>query len=159
TARSTGMIPAAGTKLQRAAGIEESVEHFANDIFTKNHHESPPDLTMHLCRTIAGVIDWLVDVHQVNLHVPLDFKYPGHSEFRMHTPPDRTGAQLVEYLREAVKRLPSAMVAFDVNCQGLIASKDGAVVGAVVDSGKKEYVRASKVILACNGFAGNKELL
>jgi fumarate reductase flavoprotein subunit len=51
------------------------------------------------------------------------------------------------------------MVAFDVNCTGLIANEAGGVVGAVVDSGKKEYVRAAKVILACNGFAGNKELL
>ena len=40
TARSGGMIPAAGTRFQKAAGIEERFEDLAEDIFRKNHRSS-----------------------------------------------------------------------------------------------------------------------
>ena len=40
TSRSGGMIPAAGTRLQQAAGVNETPEDFAEDIFRKNGHTS-----------------------------------------------------------------------------------------------------------------------
>ena len=50
TARSGGMIPAAGTRFQKTAGIEETPEDFAEDIFRKNNHTSDPEMTLHLTR-------------------------------------------------------------------------------------------------------------
>jgi fumarate reductase flavoprotein subunit len=159
TARSGGMIPAAGTRLQRAAGIEETPEHFAENILAKNHRQSDPEQTLHLARTARELVDWLVDTHQVRLELATDFLYPAHTEYRMHCPPERTGAALLADLRRAARQVPTIQYVPDVRAEGLIADESGAVVGVVVDSGAREFVRASKVILACNGFGANREMV
>ncbi len=157
TARSGGMMPAAATKLQRDAGIVESADHFSQDVLRKNHSASDRDTTLHLCRTATKVVDWLTGVHNVDLELATDFLYPGHTEYRMHSAPDRTGSALVADLRRANAALAGVHYVPDVNCETLVADGDGAVVGAIVNSGSREAVRSRKVILACNGFAGNRE--
>lgn len=160
TARSGGMIPAAGTRFQRAAGIEETPEDLAADILRKNHHSSDPEMTRHLARTANHMVEWLVDDIGVNLVFIDDFKYPGHSEYRMHAPPSRTGSALVTDLRQAVESHASAELIADAATVNLIADADDAVQGLIVEHGNRvERVRANKVILACNGFAGNKEMV
>ena len=77
TARSGGMIPAAGTRFQRAVGIMESPEDLAADILRKNHHTSDLQTTRHLAQTAADMVEWLVDDVGVDLVFIDDFKYPG----------------------------------------------------------------------------------
>ena len=160
TARSGGMIPAAGTRFQRAAGIAESPEAMAEDILRKNGYASDPGATRHLCRVATGLVEWLVDEVGVALTFVHDFKYPGHTEFRMHAPPSRTGAALWADLRRAVTDHPRAELIEDAAVTGLIADESGAAHGVVVErAGRVERVRARKVILAANGFAANREML
>jgi fumarate reductase flavoprotein subunit len=160
TARSGGMIPAAGTRFQKAAGIEEGPEDLAEDIFRKNHHTSDRKTTLHLARTAPQMVEWLVDDVGVDLVFIDDFKYPGHSQFRMHAPPSRTGGALVSDLRHSVEKLPLAELITDAPVVNLIANRDDEVQGLVVGRGTGvERVRAKKVILACNGFAGNPEMV
>jgi fumarate reductase flavoprotein subunit len=160
TARSGGMIPAAGTRFQRGAGISETPEAFAADIFHKNEHTSNRETTLHLARVAPQMVEWLVDDVGVNLVFIDDFKYPGHSEFRMHAPPNRTGDALVQDLRAAVERQPRADLITDAAVTHLVADATDAVHGVVVQHGnRQERVRASRVILACNGFAGNAEMV
>ncbi|HID53001.1 MAG TPA: FAD-dependent oxidoreductase [Anaerolineae bacterium] len=160
TARSGGMIPAAGTRFQRAAGIEETPEEMAADIFRKNHHTSDPEMTRHLARTAVSLVEWLVDEAGVDLVFIDDFKYPGHSQYRMHAPPSRTGAALVADLRRAVEAHPQAELVTDAAVTHLIADENDVVRGVVVQHGtQQERVQAGKVILACNGFAGNPEMV
>jgi flavocytochrome c len=160
TARSGGMIPAAGTRFQRAAGIIESPEAMAEDILRKNRYASDPEATRHLCRVATGLVEWLVDAVGVALAFVHDFKYPGHTEFRMHAPPSRTGAALWADLRRAVTDHPRAELIEDASVTGLIADEGGAAHGVVVErAGRGERIRARKVILAANGFAANREML
>lgn len=160
TARSGGMVPAAGTRFQRAAGIEETPEDFAADIFHKNEHTSDPDMTRHLARTAPQMVEWLVDDVGVDLVFIDDFKYPGHSEYRMHAPPSRTGAALVRDLRRAVQQAPLAELITDATVTDLVVDDRERVVGVIVRHGpREERVRCQKVILACNGFAGNEEMV
>jgi fumarate reductase flavoprotein subunit len=160
TARSGGMIPAAGTRFQKATGIDESPEDLAADILRKNHHTSDEEMTLHLACTATQMVEWLVDEVNVDLVFIDDFKYPGHSQFRMHAPPSRTGDALVADLRRAVEMLPSAELVTDAAGVNLVADGDDAVLGVVVEHGASvERVRARKVILACNGFAGNPEMV
>ena len=60
TARSGGMIPAAATRLQKMAGVVETPEDFAADIFRKNHDTSDPEMTLHLARVATRLVEWLV---------------------------------------------------------------------------------------------------
>ncbi len=160
TARSGGMIPAAGTRFQRGVGIEETAEDFAEDIFRKNHYTSDREMTLHMARTASRMVEWLVDAAGVDLVFIDDFKYPGHREFRMHAPPSRTGAALVADLRRAVEAHPNAELVIDAPAVGLAADDGSEVIGVIVQRGERqEAVKCKKVILACNGFAGNKEMV
>ncbi len=159
TARSGGMIPAAGTRLQQAAGVVETAVHFAEDIWHKNGHTSDPDLTLHLAAVSKTLVEWLVDDVGVNLVFIDDFKYPGHTQFRMHAPPNRTGGALVADMRRAAENHPHIEIVTDAPAVGLIADGD-AVVGVIVQHGAQtERIQCQKVILANNGFAGNPEMV
>ena len=154
------MIPAAGTRFQKAAGIEESPEDLAEDILRKNNHTSGRKTTLHLARTASQMVEWLVDDVGVDLVFIDDFKYPGHSQYRMHAPPNRTGGALVSDLRQSVEKHPLAELIADAPVVNLIANTADKVLGLVVEHGTQvERVRAKKVILACNGFAGNPEMV
>lgn len=160
TARSYGMIPAGGTRFQREAGVNETPEDFASDILNKNKHQSDPDTTLHLTRTAVDLVHWLVDEVGVTLHFVDDFLYPGHSTPRMHAPPNRSGAELHADLRRVVVNHPNIELINDAPVTGLIVDDVDAVCGVIVSRGNMiERVRAKKVILASNGFAGSKEML
>jgi fumarate reductase flavoprotein subunit len=160
TARSGGMIPAAGSRLQRAAGIHETPEALAEDILRKNGHASDRAATLHLARVAPRLVEWLADEVGVALELVTDFKYPGHGAFRMHAPPGRTGAALVADLRRAVDAHPRAEVIVEAPAVALVADDGGAVRGVVVGRPDgEERVRARRVVLASNGFAADREML
>jgi fumarate reductase flavoprotein subunit len=160
TARSGGMIPAAGTRFQRAAGIEETAEDFARDILEKNHHTADRDTVLHMARTSRALVEWLVDACGVKLELVSDFKYPGHTQFRMHVPPSRTGVELITDLKHAVQKHPNADLVEGASGIGLVVDRDGVVCGAIAEQGGEALrVKAKKVILACNGFGGNAAMV
>src|ERR671911_2017970 len=80
TARSTGLIPAAGTRFQREAGIfDDSPRLMAEDIFGKNDHESDPGLTHLLCEESGPLVEWLVDEAGCEEGWLKNFLYPAQS--------------------------------------------------------------------------------
>lgn len=159
TARSGGMIMAAGTRFQRAAGIHETPEDLARDIFARNNHQSDPEVTMALCRVAPELVEWLVDRWGIRLEFVRDFKYPGHSQFRMHAPPSRTGRELISQLREAVEAHARILFVPNTAVERLITGPHGEVQGVVAVTQGPEEIRARSVILACDGFGGNRELV
>ncbi len=160
TARSYGMVPAAGTRFQKAAGVDETPEDFARDILNKNHHTSDPDMTLHLARTARTLVEWLVDEVGAELYFVNDFLYVGHTKHRMHSPPNRTGAELLADLRKAADANKNIDIVNDSPAVGLIVDERDAVIGVVVQRREgRERIRARKVILASNGFGGSTDLL
>ena len=101
TALSAGLIPAAGTRLQKAAGIKDDPSCFAADIQAKAKGENNPELVDLLATQSGGVIDWLTDRYGLRFSVLDNFTYPGHSRHRMHGLPSRSGAELINALRAA----------------------------------------------------------
>src|SRR3990172_6457467 len=61
TALSSGFIPAAPTRFQRAAGVADSPEQLAADVMRKNHGEADPRLVETLCRASGRALEWLAD--------------------------------------------------------------------------------------------------
>jgi fumarate reductase flavoprotein subunit len=160
TAMSTGLIPGAGTHLQRARGIEDSPDQFARDILRKARHETDAAIVATLARESAPTVEWLLDTHAVPLSLVDSFLYPGHSVMRMHGTPNRTGAELMGALTHAVERrgvdvLTEALVV------SLFADADGRVRGARVrrPDGAHEDLACAALVLACCGFAGNPDLV
>jgi fumarate reductase flavoprotein subunit len=160
TSMSTGLIPAAGTRMQRERGIDDSPELFANDIVAKARGETDRELALALARESAATIEWLVDRHRVPLSLVDSFLYPGHSVKRMHGSPNRTGAELMGSLTNAVERGQ-----IDVLTEALVthvfADSDARVRGVRIarPDGASEDIGCDALILACCGFAGNSQMV
>ncbi|MBD3664535.1 FAD-dependent oxidoreductase [Sulfitobacter sp. TSTF-M16] len=159
TALSAGLIPAAGTKLQHDAGIVDDPRQFARDIQAKAKNENDPILVDALAKGAALAIDWLTDELGLPFSVVTDFDYPGHTHRRMHGLPTRSGAELIDALRSACEAR-----GIDVVC-GLRAetvfadSRTIAGVRAARPDGQSETIGCRKLILACNGFGGNRQMV
>jgi len=159
TALSAGLIPAAGTVLQRQAGITDSPELFARDIQRKAHGENDPELVDALTCGAAKVMDWLVDQHELPFTLVDDFDYPGHSQRRMHGLPSRSGTELINALRTCCEK-----AGIDIVCHRRatdIFQYKGCVTGVRVgtDDHTTETIGCKKLILACNGFGGNRDMV
>ncbi|WP_293451207.1 FAD-dependent oxidoreductase [Planktotalea sp.] len=159
TALSAGLIPAAGTKIQNAAGIDDSAEQFARDIQAKAHGENDQALVDLLARGAAEVIDWLADTHGLPFSIVNDFDYPGHSARRMHGLLTRSGAELIDALRSACEAQ-----GIDIICErraSVLFYDEEHITGVSVTrpDGGVETIGCDRLILACNGFGGNRALV
>jgi fumarate reductase flavoprotein subunit len=160
TALSSGLIPAAGTKVQRAKGIADDCDLFATDIQHKARHEADKHLVDLLARESGPTIDWLAEKHGIPFTLVEGFLYPGHSVLRMHGTPRRTGAELMAYLSEAATRAGAELVT-QAQVDALYADPDGGIMGLRVrrPDGTTERIGCAALVLACSGFGGNPELV
>ena len=152
TALSSGFIPAAGTRYQRAAGIDDSPERFAADIQRKNHGEADARLVDTVARTIGPTLEWLDDAHGLRFDVLQGFTYPGHSALRMHALPEKTGEALMAALLRACANV-------DILTSARVTGVDAARVQFERPDGSKDEVEYAALVLACSGFGGNKEMV
>lgn len=159
TALSAGLIPAAGTRAQRAVGIDDNSGLFARDIQSKAHWENAQDLVDALAGHAGQVVDWLSERHNLPFSVVTNFDYPGHSRRRMHGLPNRSGVELIDALRNACEKADIYIVC-KRRAQTLFRS--GSRIGGVSvtrPDGGVETIGCRKLILACNGFGGNRALV
>src|SRR5437868_7714556 len=104
TSLSSGQIPAAGTKLQRAAGLlDDTPELLYQDILAKSHGECDHAIARLIADEAKSTVEWLVDRHKVPLHCVLNFQYPGHSRPHMHASKSLDGAEIHAALLAAVE--------------------------------------------------------
>jgi fumarate reductase flavoprotein subunit len=155
TALSSGFIPAAGTRLQKSLGIDDSSEAFAQDIQAKAHGEAAPELVRAYSQAVGPAIDAL-EQHGIGFEVLDGFLYPGHRVRRMHALPERTGAALMARL-EQVASAAGADVLTDALVRELWLTDQDRVIGVGYQrpDGRMEHLACDALILACNGFGGN----
>jgi len=160
TALSAGLIPAAGTRWQAAAGIEDDPARLAADVQAKAKGENRPEIVAALTETVPRVLEWLADRHGLAFSVVTDFDYPGHSRRRMHGLASRSGAELVDRLRAACERVGVEIVC-SARVTALFAEADGRVTGVEVTrpDGGTEALGCGRLVLACNGFGGNAAMV
>jgi flavocytochrome c len=160
TALSAGLIPAAGTRFQRAKAVADTPERFAADIQRKAHGEAPEALVEIIARGSAPLVEWLSDRYALPFELIDNFNYPGHSALRMHGLPRRTGRELIDGLRSAAE-LNEVDVLTRCVAATVFAEKAGRVRGLEIvhGSGKRERIGCDALILACNGYGGNPELV
>lgn len=159
TALSSGFIPAAGTRVQQAQGIADSVEGFAADITAKAKGTAAPHLVQAYAQACAPALDRLGE-HGLRFEVLANFLYPGHRVHRMHSLPERTGAALVAALHRA-----AVAAGADVLCSARVTelhvdARDR-VLGVALErpGGAVERIACDRLLLACNGFGGNPGLV
>ncbi|MBV7484064.1 FAD-binding protein [Bordetella sp. BOR01] len=159
TVLSSGSIPAAGTRFQKEAGVHDTPQMFQEDLLTIAGEHEAMHLTRVLTETSASLVEWLVDHAHVRLTLVDSYKHIGHRVHRLHSPPSRRGADLVDdLLRECERR--DIPVAWSNAVTGL-ASDAGRLQGVLcaTPDGRVTRIGARHVILASNGYAANKSLL
>lgn len=159
TAMSTGLIPAAGTPEQAAAGIDDSAERFADDIMAKTKGKTDRVMALRLAEESADTVAWLRDVHAVPLTLVDGFLYPGHSARRMYGTPGRSGGQLMAAMESAAEQA-GVIVLTDASVEMLHVAGQ-AVTGVRIrrPDGALEDIGCDALILACSGFGGNAALI
>ena len=159
TALSAGLIPAAGTRFQRAQGIADSADIFAADIAGKAHGEADAKLVRAVAAGAGPTVEWLAETYAMPFEVITDFNYPGHAAHRMHGLPSRTGAELIDRLRSAVEARDIPILTGRV-AETLFADEDGFVEGVETNAnGARETIGCGALVLACSGFGGNPALV
>ena len=160
TALSAGLIPAAGTRFQRGKGIADDPALFAADIQRKAHGQSDRAIVEVVSRGAGPLVEWLADRYGLPFDVVDNFNYPGHSALRMHGLPTRTGRELIDRLRAAAEA-DGIVILTESIAERLLAAPDGRIVGTEIVRGdrERERVDCDALILACNGYGGNPELV
>jgi fumarate reductase flavoprotein subunit len=157
---STGSVPAAGTRFQREAGIDDSTDRFIEDLIRKGGPTDCPDLLRRLVETSAETVEWLVGTVGARMVLVTAYKHVGHSVPRLHAPVSRRGQDLVDDLLAAVEQR-GIPLAVGNSARTLVSDASGGVIGAEVEThnGERHRIAARKTILAVNGFAGNRDLV
>lgn len=157
---STGSVPGAGTRFQREAGINDSPAEMVRDLVETSGPHEAEDLVGWMAESSAGIIEWLVDAHNIGLYLITDYMHVGHSVPRLHAPADRNGANLT---RDLIRACEATGVDILVRTPVLQLRQDehGAVSGvtAKLENGQEQDFAAPAVLLASNGFGNNKDLL
>jgi fumarate reductase flavoprotein subunit len=155
TALSGGVIYAAGTVIQKSAGIEDSADAMFNYMLAITQGRLNWPITRRLCDESAPLIEWL---QGLGAEFRPELLYKGGLEppgvKRSHRT-EGEGQRLIEILEAAVNR-QSADVAYQTRVQDLVIDEVGAVYGIRVG---EDVIRSGAVILACGGFGQNRELL
>jgi fumarate reductase flavoprotein subunit len=160
TALSAGLIPAAATRLQRDKGIVDSPELFAADIQRKAKGEADAAVVDAVAHGAGVLVEWLMDRYGLPFEVVDNFNYPGHSVMRMHGLPSRTGSELIDRLRHAAEISDITILPQRI-ADRLLAEPDGHIRGVEIlrGDGGRERIGCKTLILACNGFGGNADLV
>lgn len=160
SAIASNFIPAAGTRFQRAAGIDDTPELLLADILKKNGGHVDLNLARAICLSSADTLHWLVDVVGLELELAPELTWLGHSVVRMHAHPERGGPPVLAGLRRFVEGCDRVEILDQTVCTGLTGDALSGITGASARrAGQTLQIRASRVVLACGGFGARPELV
>lgn len=153
----TGGINAAGTKIQKAAGIEDSPELFMQDTIKGGKNLNNKELVKVMTENSSEIIDWLVergvDITEVTFS-------GGQSVKRIHRPTGgvAVGPVVVSGLSKVLEKEKIDIRTSDKAIE--IIKKDNKVVGVKVSGKDGEYtITAKAVIVATGGFGANSQMV
>ena len=160
TALSAGLIPAAATRFQKTLGISDSPSLFASDIRRKARDEAEATIVETVTQEAGTTIEWLADRYGFPFSLVHDFDYPGHSARRMHGLPSRSGVELIDRLRQAADEAGISLVV-DATVTTLYFDAERAIRGVGIDrpDGTRDSIGCNALVLACNGYGGNADLV
>ena len=159
TAMSTAMVPGAGSRWQREAGIDDSPSLFLDDIRRKTKGEADERIASTLAGVSARLVEWFADDLGLEISLVTDFNYPGHSVPRCHTVPGRSGRRLLDDLVRRVRREERIDLMVPATLVDVLSGADGVEGVRVETPNGVEEIPCTSVLLATNGFGANRELV
>lgn len=152
TAMSGGVVYAAGTSLQRQAGVTDDPESLFRYYLHINQFKLDPALVRVLCHQATAAFEWLVGL---GVAFPVDDLYAsGIDRIRRGHRAAGRGAAITDAIEGSLAGL-SADIALRTRVQDLVIC-DGRVAGIRIDG---DSVTARSVVLTTGGFGANPHLL
>ncbi|KPZ71754.1 Fumarate reductase flavoprotein subunit precursor [Shewanella sp. P1-14-1] len=154
-----GGINAVGTPQQKAKGIEDSVDWYAEDAMKGGRYKNDPKLVQILAEESAGAVAWLESLG-ANMD---DLKRSGGARVeRTHRPSGgaSVGPHIIDTLRVAAKER-DIPVRVNSRIEKIVLNDDKSVAGVVVHGRHSGYnmVAADSVVLATGGYGMNKQMV
>ncbi|MEQ8348110.1 MAG: FAD-binding protein [Sneathiellaceae bacterium] len=155
----SNFIPAAGTRYQLAAGVEDSADILFHDIMKKNAGKGDEAVIAEICRRAPEAIHWLADAFGVEIEFAPELTWVGHTNRRLHAHPTRSGPPVVARLREQVARQNNVLILDYTTATGLVTD-NGAVVGVTAERDRQPlHIVARRTALTTGGFGANREMV
>src|SRR5262245_53656095 len=158
-AKSGGGVAAAGTSFQAAAGIVDGPGLWLQDVRRKTNNSVEEMIVQLVTDRARDAIHFqaqrlCMDIHLVQ-HIPV----AGHSVPRLHGTPNEAGLEYAQMLAAAAARITNIQRMNDAEVTDLLMM-DGAVRGVRARiRGQHKDISAPVTLLACGGFAANRNLL
>jgi fumarate reductase flavoprotein subunit len=149
---STGIIMGAGTRFQRAQGIEDSADELFYDYLTANQWDVETGAVRRLAEECGPAVEWLADQ---GLEFRPQILFAGGERAPRGHSPVGDGEAIIRTLLGTVRGLPSADIAVGRRVDRLL-TEDGSVVGLAAGN---DTVRAGAVVIASGGFGANPDLI
>ncbi|MCU0890700.1 MAG: FAD-dependent oxidoreductase [Sandarakinorhabdus sp.] len=160
TSMSQGLVCAAGTQAQAAAGIADDAETLFADIMVKTRGQTDPVIARAIAEGAGPCVDWLASEFLYPFALDAGFRAAyGHTRQRLHGWPGHGGADMVQFLHAKL-----AERGVDVLLQARlieIVAEELTVAGIVVErpDGAREAIGCAALVLACGGFAANHAMV
>jgi fumarate reductase flavoprotein subunit len=161
TAMSQGLICAAGTRAQAAAGVDDDADTFFADIMIKTRGQTDPVIARAIAQGSGPTLDWLVERHRLPWTLDTAFRAAyGNSRLRVHGWAGHGGGDMIQLLHA---RLGEAGV--DVltaaRLTAILPDAAGDVAGIEIarPDGAIERIGCDVLILASGGFAANHAMV
>ena len=162
SAISDGCVAAAGTDLQRKAGIEDSPELMYQDMLAAGLGLNQPELVRVVTQKSNETFEWTRDFLGVEYQGRVD-RFGGHSLARSHTTLPRTGADIIKQQLKKARDL-GVEIKTKAYLQLIYKYHSGRVKGVQIrrgyqypdnTSGKVNSVKARKAVILATGGFGN----
>ena len=160
---SDGVVAAAGTTLQKKAGIKDSPQLMYEDMLKAGLSLNHPELARIVAESSADIFQWTVDYLGVKYKDRVD-QFGGHSVPRSYTSYNNSGSAIVKKLLAKIKEL-GIDVRLRTYLKTIFKNSDNRVCGVHVregysypnpKSGMPKNIKANKaIILATGGFAND----
>lgn len=159
TGMSQGLFCAAGTRSQRAHGIEDNADIFFDDIMAKAKGQADPVIAHTLANNSAPTLEWLRESHDLPWELDTRFRASyGNSRQRVHGWPGHSGMDMIQLLH---RRMSDAGIDILMETRLVdIFEEDGRIVGVTLErsDGAVENIGCGSLILACGGFGANRAM-
>jgi fumarate reductase flavoprotein subunit len=152
TSRAVGSFAAAGTRLQRSAGIVDTAADFAEDM-SRSHAKAPsaPELRRLYADHSGETVDWLSDMGVAFVG---PYPEPPNRVPRMHNAVPNARA----YVQAMMARLAKLPVTVLFGAEARELQLDGKRVVLVHHEGADRHIAASAIIMAAGDFSASNEL-
>jgi fumarate reductase flavoprotein subunit len=160
TGMSQGLVCAAGTRSQKALGIDDDAETFFADIMAKARGEADPVIARALAENSAPALEWLIDRYDFPWELETRFRASyGNTRQRLHGWPGHGGLDMVQLLHARMSDA-GIDVLMETKLIAIVADEGGRIAGVELEraDGGIEHIGCETLILACGGFGANRAM-